>query len=101
MEYSSHDTIQKKLDYLAQHAHCADCGAVDFEMVSYGDGPQDGFTQCCNEKVCDRLNEYLFGNEEVSVHACCWAVAELKFKLQGVNLSKHHGMSRLSNNTIE
>ena|SRR3989338_7684000 len=101
MKHLKPDEIKERLEGIHKRPHCADCGTIEPSVISYGGGSRDGFTECCNEKICDGTHNYLFGNDRVSVRACCWAAAELKFKLQGVNLSKHHGMSRLLDNEME
>ena len=87
--------IQKKILEVRNSPHCKNCGLIDPEMVEGGD-LADAYTKCCNELVCDRAVQYQFGNEKVSVTACCWAVAELEFTARGIDVTQQQGMWRLS-----
>ena len=77
--------LLKKIGVLQKTPHCSNCGIVHPDITEYSDIDHEGHTACCNEKVCNNLEEFNFGNSETSVRACCWAVAELKFRLQGVD----------------
>ena len=86
--------LRKRIEQVRNSAHCRNCGKINPEMVEDGDMPH-AYTKCCNEALCDRLMEYIFGNNQVSVQACCWAVAELEFIARGIDVAKQKGMNRL------
>ena len=56
--------------------HCENCGQVNPET-------DDGYTDCCNELVCDGSERNKFGIPTDYVVACCWAKADEKYKAQG------------------
>ena len=89
------DEVRKRIEEIKKHPHCVNCGIIHPEMVEDSEMPK-AYTKCCHEAVCDQLLEYTFGNNEVSVKACCWAIAELEFKAKGVDVAKQQGMRRLS-----
>lgn len=74
--------------------HCSNCGAPNPEIIEYAATGDEGFTACCNEAVCDAAEQYTFGNEHVSVKACCWARAEAQFKKMGVDVHEFETMTR-------
>ncbi len=88
--------LKKKIEVLVQHPHCQNCGQIDPECY-----PGFAYTICCNEAVCDRLEKYIFYNDRISVQACCWAMAEAKFNLKGINVIEQSGMTRLPLNDID
>ena len=67
---------------------------IDPPMIEDGDLAH-AYTKCCNEMRCDRTVEYTFGNDQVKVKACCWAVAELEFTFLGIDVAKQQGMQRM------
>lgn len=80
--------VEKRLSEFKKHRHCRNCGKINPEIIRYGDTTQDGFTDCCNEDVCDGTKFYFFGDEQHTVEACCWAAAEIKFVAQGIDVSQ-------------
>ena len=86
--------IQKRLEATQKQPHCANCGKINPPIFNFYDGYEAGLTQCCHEAVCERLDQYNFGNLKVSVKACCWSVAEMKFKIKGVDVTQEKGMYR-------
>ena len=85
---------QDKIKELESKRHCQNCGKVDLTLLDYGQGEGEAFTQCCHDAVCDGTTLFIFGNKEIEVRACCWAVAELKFKAQDIDVLKQKGMKR-------
>jgi len=57
--------------------HCENCGKENPTLNS------DGYTECCNELVCDGRHQSDFGNADFSVKSCCWGKAFDKFREQG------------------
>ena len=90
------DTLNEKIKHVRTHSHCTNCGTLNPELID-GDDMAKAYTVCCNELICDRLHAYTFGNDKVSVNACCWAVAEMEFKNLGIDVDRQHGMRRTSN----
>lgn len=74
--------------------HCSNCGADNPAIIEYAAQGDEGFTSCCNEALCDGITLYVFGNETVSVKACCWASAEKQFIAQGVDVLTFDTMQR-------
>jgi len=63
------------------NSHCESCGSTAYEDVNLGD---QGYTACCNERVCDgRGRRRRFGTEVDHMFACCWAVADRMFAAEG------------------
>jgi hypothetical protein len=87
------DPLEQKLKVLGEHRHCQNCGMINPSQLDYAESPE-GLTQCCNEAVCNSLKEYMFGNEEAKVQACCWAVVETKLRIQGIDVLKLQGITR-------
>ncbi len=52
--------------------HCENCGQENPENF-------EGYTECCNELVCDGRGSDRFGIETNFRRACCWAKAEVLF----------------------
>lgn len=63
-------------------------------MLEWTGMEQESHTQCCHEAVCKGLNDYPFIGEEVTVEACCWAMAELQFALKGIDIFKLKSIRR-------
>ena len=84
----------RHIEELKKHPHCVNCGRVDPETFGFSEGQETALTPCCQESICERNEEYRFGNEEVSVKACCWAMAELQFQWQGIDVARQKGMHR-------
>ncbi len=80
--------INSCLKELSIHKHCCNCGQINPAVGDYAGEGDPGFTLCCNEAVCKREHRYLFGDGKYSVESCCWAVAELKFQKDGVDISR-------------
>jgi len=66
--------------------HCSSCGSENYKV-------DDGYTDCCNEPVCDGLDHLRYGFPDNFVRACCWPKAELQFALEGKKVFT--GMYRL------
>ena len=80
---------------LQKNPHCQNCGKINPSVLEYGMGGEgEGFTECCHEAVCDGTKVFIFGNDQVEVRACCWAVAELEFKAQGIDVLAQKTMRR-------
>ncbi len=86
--------FKRQLDDVLKGHHCQNCGKIDPKVLDYGHGESANFTECCHDFLCKGNNAYIFGNDEITVEACCWAVAELKFKFQGIDVLKQKGMTR-------
>ena len=87
--------IHSYLKELSSHPHCCNCGEINPEVGDYAGIAETGFTICCNEAVCKHEHLYLFGDGIDSVEACCWAVAELKFKEAKIDVSKMFEIRRV------
>jgi hypothetical protein len=86
--------FEESLKALRKHKHCCNCGDVNPEMIHYADTTDEGFTMCCDEDLCDSSKMYRFGDEKISVEACCWAAAELMFKMKGIDISTFESITR-------
>ena len=88
--------LENKLKALKSAPHCANCGKVHPEIFGYDGEHKGGLTVCCQENICGRNEEFNFGDAQYSVRACCWAVAEIKFKLKNIDVAKLKGIQRSS-----
>ena len=87
--------IKSNIEQLKNHPHCCNCGKINPEVVAFSDNHnEEGHTQCCNEAVCRHEKLYFFGNEEIETKACCWAMADLQFRLRGIDVHLQKGMKR-------
>jgi hypothetical protein len=66
----------KGLEMAKIEPHCENCGRENPDT-------SDGYTVCCNETVCCGGRGEKFGIPTDYVRACCWAVADKKFKADG------------------
>ena len=89
------ENIRQKIAHVRQNPHCVNCGSINPAMIEDGD-LANAYTKCCNEKLCERNEEFTWGNDKVTVQACCWAVAELEFIAQGIDVTQQHGMYRFN-----
>ena len=88
--------LDKKLERIKNNPHCQNCGDVNPEILDYSDGDTKGHTQCCNESLCVGEKKFKFGNDKHKVDACCWAMAEIKFKQEGIEISDLDQITRFS-----
>lgn len=88
------DDLTKRIEELKQTSHCANCGILHPKIIKMEVNDKGGVTECCQEAVCKSTIFYRFGNPKISVTACCWAMAELNFKAQGVDILKLDGIRR-------
>ena len=90
------DSFNEQLVRLTQKVHCSNCGKLDPQIIHYSENDKAGYTECCQDSICRHDKQYIFGNDKFSLKACCWAVAELKLKKQGVNIHQQNEMNRFN-----
>jgi len=88
--------IAHKIEELKVKKHCKNCGMIDPVMIETFEMEEDKYTECCQEITCESQSFYDFGNDEVSVSACCWAMAELEFQALGIDPSDQKTMRILN-----
>ena len=89
-----HAELAVRLKELQKEPHCANCGRIAPEVFGYGGEHESGLTVCCQDNVCVNNEEFTFGDHQHSVRACCWAAAELRFRMKGVDVVKLKGIQR-------
>lgn len=62
--------------------HCESCGSTDYEDLHTGD---QGYTACCNELQCDGRTQYRWGNDRITVMACCASTARPQMEAKDVH----------------
>lgn len=63
----------------AREDHCSNCGRSCDPFYD----ATDGYSDCCNDRVCDGRGSDRFGTPSDFVTACCWAKADDKFAAEG------------------
>jgi hypothetical protein len=87
---------KKKVEEIEGNPHCRNCGSINPEMIQYTSEHKEGLTECCHEIICKSEEQYEFGDVKTVVKACCWAMAEVRFKLDGIDINNLENIRRFS-----